>query len=145
MAEMTADTTSEIAPFVTASSVMLGAFGFFYGSMQERIQAGRTVGTPAADPVAWRRQVAAVREARTTVRMLGGVAIVVWVLLAKAVWDELEAAWDVHFSLSHYQAFDVVFVILATAWLVIAALMFAQARRLTGTLHMLDRAKPEEA
>lgn len=137
-------TTSDIAPFVTASSVMLGAFGFFYGSSQERIQAGRNVGAPAPDPVVWRRQVAAVRAARTTVRLLGGIAVVVWVLLLKAVVDEVRAAWDVHFSLAHYQALDVVFVILANAWLLIAALMLTQERGLTANLRTLEQAKPSE-
>jgi hypothetical protein len=135
-------TTSDIGSFVSASSVMLGAFGFFYGSVKDRIAAGSDVGPAAPDPVAWNRQLATVRRGRTIARLLAGVAVVVWVLLLKAVADEVEAAVDVHFSLSHYQPLDVVFVMLATAWLLIAALMWGQAQRLSATLATLERARP---
>jgi hypothetical protein len=124
---------------------MLGAFGFFYGSVKDRIEAGYDVGPAAPDPVVWQRQVATVRGGRTIARMLAGVAVVVWVLLLKAVVDEVEAAVAVHFSLAHYQPLDVVFVMLATAWLLIAALMWGQARRLSATLTTLERAQPQGA
>jgi uncharacterized BrkB/YihY/UPF0761 family membrane protein len=137
-------TTSGIGPLVTASSVMLGAFGFFYGSSKDRIAAAHDVGAPAADPVAWRRQVATVRAARTSARTLGAVAIVIWVLFLKAVVDELEAAWDVRFSPAHYQPLDVVFVALASAWLVIGVLTLAQAHALSATLATLERARPPD-
>jgi hypothetical protein len=137
--------TSDIGPFVSASSVMLAAFGFFYGSVKGTIEAGHDIGPAAPDPVIWTRQLATVRRGRTLARLLATVAVVVWVLLLKAVVDEVEAAVDVRFSLSHYQPLDVVFVMLAMAWLLIAALMWVQARGLSATLGTLERARPREA
>jgi hypothetical protein len=136
---------SEIAPYVSASSVMLAAFGFFYNSLKDRIEAGNAVGAAAADPLLWKRQVRTVRSARAVARLLAGVAVLVWLLFLKQVIDEVRAAADVDFSLAQYSTLDVVFVVLATAWLPIGALMGLQARRLTSTLATLEHARPREA
>jgi hypothetical protein len=135
--------TPAIAPFVPALSVMLAAYGFFYNNYKSRIDAAADIGKRAADPVALRRQVAIVKQGLTAAIVLAVVPIVVWLLLLKETVDEVEAAIDVHFSLSHYSTLDVVFVVLANAWLGIAVAAWLQVRPLKRKLLELEDAKPK--
>jgi hypothetical protein len=119
-----------IAPTVTALSIMLAAYGFFYNALKGRIEAGADVGIRAGDPVVVARQSETVSRARNTAALLGFVPLLIWLLFLKEVVNEIEAAFAVGFSLDHYSALDIAFVLIANSWLLIAWVCFAQARKL---------------
>lgn len=130
------------ATYLPAVSIMLAAYGFFYGLFKERIQGGLEVGTTLEDKAGYRKQVAQVNSARRIAWLLGAVPLVVWLIFLGPVVEEVEAAADVSFSLDHYSAVDVAFVLAAMAWLAIAVLVFRQAWKLRETAQRLVREKP---
>lgn len=132
-----------IASTVTATSVMLAAYGFFYGAVKGRIEAGSNVGLLASDPNTREEQRGTLRRARNTALALGIVPLAIFVIFLKEIVNEIEAAFDVDFALSHYSALNIVFVLIASSWLLIAAILLFQA----GSLHskLGDYAEPEPA
>lgn len=122
---------AEIASTVTATSVMLAAYGFFYGALKDRIAAGFAVGL-AEEGEGRAGQKAAVTAARNTAFGLGIVPLVIWLIFLKATVEQIEAGLDVNFSISHYSPLDIVFVLLANSWLLIAVILLVQAIELTG-------------
>jgi hypothetical protein len=132
-----------IASTVTATSVMLAAYGFFYGALKGRIEAGSDVGDLAGEPDAREEQRGALRKARNTALALGIVPLGIFLIFLKEIVNEIDAALDVNFALSHYSALDIVFVLIASSWLLIAVILLVQA----GSLHskLGEYAEPAEA
>jgi hypothetical protein len=118
--------SADISSTVTATSVMLGAYGFFYGALRDTIAKGLEVGRPAGNPTDRRAQQKIVAAAKKTALGLGLVPLAIWLIFLKPAINEIEAASDAGFSLSHYSALDVVFVLLAFGWLLIAFVLLGQ-------------------
>jgi hypothetical protein len=134
--------TPEIAPYVSAVSVMLAAYGFFYNAYKARVEEGQEVGTASSDLDTWKAQVGKVAKARTAARLLAVVPILVWLLLLPKIVEQLKNGADVGFALDRYSTLDVLFVVVANVWLVIALAVGAQARALSKTKSELEAAKP---
>lgn len=130
------------AAYLSAVSIMLASYGFFYGLYKERIQVGLEVGTTKADKAGYEKQVKQATTARRTAWLLGTVSLVVWLIFLGPVVEEIQAACAVDFALSHYSAVDVAFVGAATTWLVIAAMVFHQVLALRRTGQRLARETP---
>jgi hypothetical protein len=111
---------SAIASTVTASSVMLAAYGFSYNALKDRIDAASDVGLKATDPEAVKKQRKTVVKGALTAGALAALAFVIWLVLLKPAVNEVEAGIRVHFAFSHYSTLDIIFVLLTIAWLAIA-------------------------
>jgi hypothetical protein len=111
---------SAIASTVTASSVMLAAYGFSYNALKGRIDAASDIGVKAAEPEAVKKQRKTVVRGVWTTGLLAVVAFAIWLVLLKPAVNEVEAAIRVHFALSHYSTLDIIFVLLTITWLAIA-------------------------
>jgi hypothetical protein len=120
-----------IAPYVSAISVMLAAYGFFYNAWKGRIEAGQDVGVPVPGAAAKATQRRTIEAARRVARVLGWVAILVWLIFLKKVADEVCDAFDAHWDLGKYSTLDVAFVVLANSWLLIGVALLNQAWSLT--------------
>lgn len=118
------------ASYLSAVSIMLGAYGFFYGIYRERIEKGLEVGSAAHADEVLEGQIEDVSKAMSAAWPLALVPFVIWLIFLGPVIEELEAAWDVCFSLDHYSAIDVAFFAAANAWLLIAAIVSWQLWRL---------------
>jgi hypothetical protein len=129
-----------VTSMVSALSVMLGAYAFFYNTYSPRLRAGVDIGPPAANRTAWRRQVRAVREARTTGLALGAIPFVVFAIFSPEVWDRIKSV--VTHPFPEYSALDVTFVLLACGWLAIGFLVSHQAMGLSKVLADLEKAEP---
>jgi hypothetical protein len=134
-----------IAPYVSALSVMLAAYGFFYNAFRGRVEAGKEIGAPAASLTPWNTQVKKVRQARSAARVLGLVPLLVWAIFLKPVVDQIDAGIEAGFALDHYSALDVVFVVLANAWLLVAVISLLDAKSLSTKKSQLEQAKPTSA
>lgn len=133
----------DVASMVSALSVMLGAYAFFYNVFAPRINAGEDVGGSAANRTAWERQVRTVERARTAARGLALVPMIVFVVFLPEILDRAGALADAAAD-GHYATLDVVFLLLAVGWLAIACLVSLQARRLSNRLAMLQEGRPPE-
>lgn len=116
----------EISSTVTATSVMLGAYGFFYGALRDRIDKGLEVGRPAGNETDRQAQRKVVAAAKKTALLLGIIPLGIWLVFLKPAVNEIEAGFDVCFSFSHYSALNIVFVLLAFSWLLIAFVLLRQ-------------------
>ena len=133
----------DVASMVSALSVMLGAYAFFYNAFSPRITAGEDVGGSAANRTAWERQVRTVERARTAARGLAAIPLIVFLVFLPEIVDRTGALADAAGD-GGYETLDVVFLLLAVSWLAIAGLVSLQARRLTGVLERLRRSEPQE-
>lgn len=133
----------DVASMVSALSVMLGAYAFFYNAFSPRIDAGEDVGGSAANRTAWERQVRTVERARAAARGLAVIPLIVFLVFLPEVVDRAGSLADAATD-GGYQTLDVVFLLLAVGWLAIAYLVFVQSRRLTDVLERLRRSEPQE-
>jgi hypothetical protein len=133
----------DVASMVSALSVMLGAYAFFYNAFSPRINAGEDVGGSAANRTAWERQVRTVERARTAARGLAVIPLIVFLVFLPEIVDRVGALADAAGD-GDYETLDVVFLLLAVGWLAIAYLVFLQAHRLTGVLERLRGSEPQE-
>jgi hypothetical protein len=124
-----------IASFVSAISVMLGAYGFFYNAYKGQIEDGLDVEGTAANDVAKRRDIKTVTRARNAARLLALIPLVVFALLV----PQLEDQFGGSLALSDYSTLDVLFVVLSFGWLVIALVVGVQWRRLATKLRGLPK------
>jgi hypothetical protein len=117
-----------VAPLVSATSVMLAAFGFFYNTQRDLLvkAADLTKSTSTTENKA--RAKTALRAARTCV-VLALAAAVPAGLLTPEVVREIRRAADLGFDLDHYSTLDVVFVVLALSWWVLVLTMLFGCRR----------------
>lgn len=118
------------AAYLSAVSVMLGAYGFFYGNFRDVIRAGLEVEERSDNDNIRARNRREVDAALNAASALALVALAVWLIFLGPVVEEIEAAFAVCFSLDHYSAIDVAFVAAASAWLPIALVVGSQAVRL---------------
>lgn len=118
------------ASYLSAVSIMLGAYGFFYGIYRARIEKGLEVGRPAKAENKLQEQIKEVSQAYSAAWPLALVPLLVWLIFLGPIVEEFEAAWEVCFSLDHYSAIDVAFFVAANAWLAIAILVGWQVVRL---------------
>ena len=133
----------DVASMVSALSVMLGAYAFFYNAFSPRINAGEDIGGSAANRTAWERQVRTVERARTAARGLAIVPLIVFLVFLPEVVDRTGSLAD-DAADGRFETLDVVFLLLNVGWLAITFLVFLQARRLTGVLARLRRSEPQE-
>ncbi|HEU4739644.1 MAG TPA: hypothetical protein VFS54_11290 [Solirubrobacterales bacterium] len=122
--------STDISSTVTATSVMLGAYGFFYGALRDTIATGLEVGKPAGNPTDKEAQRKVVETAKKTALLLGLVPLAIWLIFLEPAVNEIEAGFDVGFSLEHYSALDIVFVLLTFSWLLIAFVLLDQYSKL---------------
>ncbi len=133
----------DVASMVSALSVMLGAYAFFYNAFSDRINAGEDVGGSAANQTAWERQVRTVERARAAARGLAVIPLIVFLVFLPEAVDRAGSLADTAGD-GGYETLDVVFLLLAVGWLGIAYLVFMQARRLSGVLARLHQGRPQE-
>lgn len=122
------------ASYLSAVSIMLAAYGFFFGNYGPAIAAGLEVGDPSGNQKEDLADIKKVTAGRTAALLLGVVPLAVWLIFLGPVIEEIEAAANVSFSLSRYSAVDVAFFAAANAWLVIAILQLVRAGRLWAKL-----------
>ena len=137
---MAAAVATPVTSMVSALSVMLGAYAFFYNAYSPRLKAGLEIGSPAANRTAWRHQVSTVEQARATGLVLGAIPFVVFAVFSPEVWSRIEAV--VSHPFRHYSALDVTFMLLACGWLALGVLVSHQAMGLTKSLTTLQQAEP---
>jgi hypothetical protein len=109
-----------IAPTVTASSVMLAAFGFAYNALKDNIDDASDLESKSENSIVLAAQRKALDRGARTAAGLAAVAAAIFLVLLKPAVNEVEAAFRVDFSLHHYSALDVIFVLLTATWLLIA-------------------------
>lgn len=133
----------DVATMVSALSVMLGAYAFFYNAYSPRIREGEDVGPPAANRTGWARQMRTLERARTTARALAGISLLVFVVFIPEVWERVDAV-AANPTFDRYSTLDVVFMLLACSWLTIAILVWRQALGLSASLARLRAGAPPE-
>lgn len=114
--------TPAIAPFVSAISVMLGAFGFFYNAYKPQVEAGLDVSGTAANDVAKRQEIQTVTRARNAACLLTLIPLAVFGLLVPQLKDQFSGS----LALADYSTLDVLFVVLSFCWLLIAVVVGTQ-------------------
>ena len=124
-----------IAPFVSAISVMLGAYGFFYNAYKGEIEKGLDTSTSVANNAAKTAAINTIKRSRSAARILAGVPIVVFLLLTPQLYDQF---FEGTLNPGDYSTLDVLFVVLSFAWLAIAWGVSRQVRTLTGKLTTLE-------
>jgi hypothetical protein len=113
--------TADVGPLLSSVSLMLAAFGFFYATQRERIDAViDDADVPDAGSNARKSKHSKAKRARTSALILGLTAALVWGLLLHEICHHLKTAIDQHFDLSRYSTPDVIFFVAANAWLGIA-------------------------
>jgi hypothetical protein len=121
---------SEAASYLSAVSIMLGAYAFFYGIFRDRIDAGLQVGEAAKAEGVREEQAVTVKQALSTTLPLGFVALTVWLIFLGPVVEALDAGVELGLPPDDYSAIDVAFVVAANVWFAIALILFVQAFRL---------------
>jgi hypothetical protein len=134
--------TATTASFVSATSVMLAAYGFFFSNSHDRLDEAARVGSPSPDPTTWAVQVSIVTKARKIARLLATVPLAAWAILAPEVYDQLKAVWAVRFDFGRYATLEVVLFALINSWLAIAAFVALRARTFTKKIKQLKAAPP---
>jgi hypothetical protein len=99
-----------IGPTVTASSVMLAAYGSGYSALKGEIEGGSNAGTAAPDTGKRKAQRSKVNGAFLTAGAFSAFALIVFAVLLKPAVNEVQDAFRVDFSFSDYSALDVMFV-----------------------------------
>jgi hypothetical protein len=135
--------TSETASLVSGSSVLLAAFGFYYNTVQDRVENAAAVGESPANRDSADEVSETIRAGRQTARILGLVALLVFVLLFSYLEHEIATAVDVRFALSAYSTLDVIFVALALGWLGIAAFFCSRAIAFSRKLDRVAKVKSQ--
>jgi hypothetical protein len=119
---------TDVASLVSATSVMLAAYGFGFNACKDQLAAARALRrTESAS-----RNAAGADEARRaawTAFGLAGAAVVPAALLLPEVVTQVRRARAVQFSLHHYQPVPVVFTVLAVSWWAIALALALDGRR----------------
>jgi hypothetical protein len=111
---------SEIGPLLSSVSVMLAAFGFFYTTQRERIEAViDDTDVPDAGTARDAKLQKAMR-ARSSAAVLCLAALLVWILLLDEIWSRMTRALEQRFDLEQYSTADVIFFVAANAWLLVA-------------------------
>lgn len=109
-----------IASTVTASSVMLAAFGFAYNALKGNIDHATDLESKSENSVVLAAQRKALNRGAGTAAGLAAVAATIFLVLLKPAVNEVEAAFRVDFSVHHYSALNIIFVLLTATWLLIA-------------------------
>jgi hypothetical protein len=133
-----------IAPFVSALSVMLAAYGFFYNAYKGRVEEGQDADEAPQHLGTWETELKKVKRARNAALLLALVPLAVWLLLLDAIEDELDAAFAADWAIRRYATLDVIFVVLANGWLLISIGIGVQWVRLVGKRRRLSARRPRE-
>jgi len=131
-------TSTELAPIVSGTSVMLAAFGFFYNAVKDGINEALGLSTSPATKELKTETRKKLQAARRTAALLTFVAAIVCALLASQTATEISAAIDVKFDVNQYSTLDAIFVAMAVAWLGIAIFCLWQLLQLNSNLSKLD-------
>jgi hypothetical protein len=115
-----------IGPLLSSVSVMLAAFGFFYGTQKDRIDA--VLAEKRSDDANVRKdQRETAKQVRAVACTFAGVALLVWGLLVPQLVASVGDAFDPRLDLGDYSTPHVIFFVAANAWLVAAILMGKRA------------------
>jgi len=110
---------TEVSSLLSSVSLMLAAFGFFYGTLRERIDktiADKSMPDHGTKRTGLRNEAT---RARNSAAWLAVAALVVWVLLLDEIEDRVAAAVD-DLSLDSYSTPDAIFFAAANVWLLVA-------------------------
>jgi len=122
--------TEEIGPLLSSTSLLLAAYGFFYNTQRDRIDA--VIAEKRNDDVNLRRaQRDHARRVRNVARTLAAVAFLVWLLLLPEVVASVCDAFEPKLDLSDYSTPHVIFVVAATAWLFVGVLVARRAHEVS--------------
>jgi len=114
------------AAIVSATSVMLAVFGFFYNSQRDTLAEARKLRLTESPDENERRARQAEHAGRVAAALALGAAVPAFLLLPELV-ARVGDAWGAR--LRDYETLPAVFVALACAWWVVVALMVLEARR----------------
>jgi len=109
---------------------MLAAFGFAYNALKGGIDAASDLGNVAGNKTEVEGQWAVLDRGVRTAGGLAALAFLIFAILAKPAWNEVEDAIRLRFSVHHYSALDIIFVLLTVTWLAIAIGLGEKARSL---------------
>jgi Ca2+/H+ antiporter len=110
---------ANIGPLLSSVSVMLAAYGFFYNTQRDRIDA--VIAEERRDDANERRtQRENAEKVRTSTCVLAGVALLVWALLMPELVASVSDAFDPSFDLADYSTPHAIFFVAAMAWLLVA-------------------------
>ena len=111
---------ADVSPLLSSVSLMLAAFGFFYGTQRERIDAAIDDTTlPDAGSTKRKNLLKSTKRIRGSAAWLAIAALIVWILLLDEIEDRVGAVLDDH-SLASYSTPDAIFFVAANAWLLVA-------------------------
>lgn len=133
------------AAYLSAVSIMLASYGFFFSFYRDRIESGFEADETPPSENDEEAAIAEVSTARSAALLLGIVPLAVWLIFLGPVIEEVEAAFAVDFSFEHYSATDVAFVAAASAWFVIAFILLKQAVALWLKLRKLRTRQQKQA
>lgn len=112
-------TVEDVGPLLSSVSVMLAAYGVFYATQRERIDS-MIDRTDVPDGLSDVEELEAeAKRCRNVAAVLALAALAIWLLLLNEIVERLVDAAESH-SLGDYSAPDAVFVVAATAWLLLA-------------------------
>jgi hypothetical protein len=111
-----------IAPLVTATSVMLAAYGFLYNTQRDLVARASDLEKKTNADENLRAAKTALRAARAEASLVVAAAVPAGLLTPEVV-REIRHANAVGFSLAHYSTIDVIFVVLALSWWVLLLMM----------------------
>jgi hypothetical protein len=117
-----------VAPLVSATSVMLAAFGFFYNTQRDLLVKAADLEKSTSTSENKSRAKTALRAARASAVLALSAAVPAGLLTPEVV-REVRSASDLGFSLDHYSTLDVVFVVLALSWWVLVVTMLLGSRK----------------
>jgi hypothetical protein len=128
---------TEVGPLLSSVSLMLAAFGFFYTTQRDRIDA--TIADKDVPDAGTKRTTmfTAAKKVRNSTAVLGIAALVVWLLLLDEIEDRAAAAID-DFSLDKYSTPDAIFFVAANAWLLVAIYIAGRWWKLRGRVDSLQ-------
>lgn len=129
--------TQEVAPLLSAVSVMLAAFGLFYTAQRTEIEEAIADTDMPGPKSEIRRKLAAVKRLRNTAGLLALGALLIWALLANEIVERLVAATS--FEFDEYSAPDAIFVVAASSWLLLAIYIGRRGRGLQQRTSQLRR------
>lgn len=118
--------TSDVGPLLSSVSLMLAAFGFFYTTQRDRIDAVID-DADIPDPGSARtKKLKNAERARQSATFLCLAALVIWILLLDEILNRIRLAFDQHLDLDRYSTENVIFFVAANAWLCVAIYIAAR-------------------
>jgi hypothetical protein len=136
MSGLSASNPATIGPLLSSVSVMLAAFGFFYNSQKDKIDAAADGTTQPDDPYMRKALADSLAKPERSALLFAGSAFVVWLLLLPEIVDCFVDA--VGSSVSDYATPRVIFFVAANAWLAVAIYVACRAAAIHKRKRLLE-------